>query len=216
MIAVTGRPNVGKSSLVNLLAKRDVAITSAIPGTTRDVIEVALDLEGIPVTLLDTAGLRVTMDPVEAEGVRRAQARAREADLIILVEDDPDQLPEATDGRMVVLNKCDLGISGSHPIHGISCTTGAGIEDFLRSLCQECRGLVPKGGDIVLSRERHRECAKDALTHLERALISGNDIPLDLFAEHLRCSVRSLGRLTGRVHPEEVLDAIFSNFCIGK
>ena len=215
VIAVAGRTNVGKSTLVNLLARREVAITSAIPGTTRDVLEVALDIRGIPVTLLDTAGLRETADPVEAEGVRRAVERAAGADLRMLVDDDPHFLEQIGEKSIPVLSKCDAGAPAFFSGLAISCRSGYGIEELLERLFRECRDLVPKSGVAVLSRTRHRQCVQETLDCIDRALDRANG-PLDIFAEEVRCAGRSMGRLTGHVHTEDVLDAIFWSFCIGK
>lgn len=210
-VAVVGAPNVGKSSIINALVKRDVAIVSAIAGTTRDAIEVALDLGGVAVTLIDTAGLRDTDDPVEAEGIRRARARAEIADLVLHVVDQPD---EAATGQKVV-NKIDLlqAAPGVHDgaIH-VSAKRGEGIAELRAWLVDWAQRAAPRESALV-TRARQRESLEEAVDWLERA---AGEADLVLRAEALRMAARALGRVTGRVDVEQVLDAIFGRFCIGK
>ncbi len=226
-VAIIGPPNAGKSSLMNALARRDVAITSAIAGTTRDVIEVALDLGGYPVMLADTAGLRPTADPIEQEGVRRAMARAAAADLRLVVLDatrpaeavalglapDPDTL--------IVANKVDLAREdpawadalGAAPALRLSVTTGFGMPELLRALEAAVAARLSASGTPLLTRARHREALEVCRTALARFA----EAPLpELAAEDLRAATRALGRVTGRVDVEDVLDVIFREFCIGK
>lgn len=220
VVAVVGTSNVGKSSLVNLLARRDVAIVTSIPGTTRDVIEVQLDLEGVPVTLLDTAGLRWTVDPVEAAGIERARARAAQADLRLLVLDAA--APEAVDvaEALVVVNKIDLVPPGAAlPLgsFGISCRTGQGVPELLRGLARRLETLVEAGETPLLTRARHRAAVMEAHAALERfegQAESGGE--LALLGEDLRLAARAVGGITGVVGVEEVLDRVFASFCIGK
>jgi tRNA modification GTPase len=224
-VAVVGAPNVGKSSLVNLLARRDVAIVTPVPGTTRDVIEVHLDLGGVPMVLLDTAGLRETSDPVEAEGVARARSRAEQADLRLHVVDatDPAPLspPEAV--TLTVVNKIDLapgGVAVGAGGIGISCRTGAGLTELLRELTAQAGALAAPGEAALLTRARHREGVAQARASLAR-LLAGTDGDggageLALRAEDLRLAARAVGRLTGAVGVEDVLDRVFATFCIGK
>jgi tRNA modification GTPase len=222
-IAVVGPPNVGKSSLVNLLARRDVAIVTPIPGTTRDVIEVHLDLGGVPVVLLDTAGLRETTDPVEAEGVARARSRAEQADIRLLVVDatDPAPFPPPDAATLTVVNKIDLaptdGADGAGRI-GISCRTGAGLAELLRELGARAGALAGTGEAPLLTRARHREAVTEARASLARLLAGadGSGGELALLAEDLRLAARAVGRITGVVGVEEVLDRVFATFCIGK
>jgi tRNA modification GTPase len=219
-IAIVGPPNAGKSSLLNALARRDVAITSAVAGTTRDVIEVRLDLGGYPVILADTAGLRLARDEIEAEGVRRARVRAEAADLRIVVFDAtrPEELVDLdalADGAVVVANKIDLGGSpgrgsGALPV---SVLTGDGIEELLARLTVIVRERFAAGDAPVLTRARHRAALEECVASLGRALVA--ELP-ELVAEDVRLAVRSLGRITGRVDVEDVLDVIFREFCIGK
>jgi tRNA modification GTPase len=220
-VAITGAPNAGKSTLLNRLAEREVAIVSAIPGTTRDAIEVALDLKGVPVVLIDTAGMRETDDPVEAEGVRRARARAEAADLVLWLVDDSraDTRPETMSRNIwPVRTKADLIDSESQRslrkqgFIVVSAKTGLGIDELIAKLSVEAERL---GGEPALvTRARQRHALAEALHHLEAVLPVPP--PEELIAEELRLAARALGRVTGRVDIEEVLDEIFKNFCIGK
>ncbi len=218
-VAVTGPPNVGKSSLVNLLARREVAIVAPRPGTTRDVLEVALDLGGLPVTLLDTAGLRETADPVEAEGVRRARARAEAADLRLhLVDPETAGAPPALHPPcLLVFNKADLASPPPlpEPWLAISCRDGEGIARLLAWLEARARELVGGTGEALFNRTRHRAALGEALAALDRVLAQDPD-EVALLAEDLRLAMRAIGRITGEVGVEEVLDRVFARFCIGK
>jgi tRNA modification GTPase len=238
VVAIAGPPNVGKSSLLNRIARREAAIVTPVPGTTRDVIEVRLDLEGYPVTVLDTAGLRETDDPVEQEGVRRAQARARAADLILWLVDvsgasEAMAGPAAGDGPPVWLigNKVDLidseaVDSASQRLAGVtmapdnrflvSAVTGAGIEGVLAELAGFVKRSLAAGESSLITRERHRAALRDAIASLDRALTAQGEGQEEILAEDLRLAARALGRLTGRVDVEDVLDVIFREFCIGK
>lgn len=211
-IAVVGEPNVGKSSLINVLARRDVAIVSEAPGTTRDLIEVALDLCGVPITLIDTAGLRDTVDPVEAEGIRRAQRRAAAADLVLHVVTDPPPEPLG----QVVVNKIDR--SGAAPGWRddrlyISAETGAGLEVLEGWLADWAVRRVPLGEPPIVVRQRQRLALGRAQAALDEAAAESDPV---LYAEALRLSARALGEVTGRVGVEDVLGDIFGRFCIGK
>jgi tRNA modification GTPase len=221
-VAIAGAPNVGKSTLLNRLASREVAIVSHIPGTTRDAIEVALDLAGVPVVLVDTAGMRDTSDPVEAEGVRRARTRAEAADLVLWLIDDSrtDARPENISRHAwLIRTKADLIDSESQRdlrdqgFIIISAKTGLGIDELIAKLSSEAERL---GGEPALvTRERQRHALAEALQYLE-ALLSLPLPPEEVIAEELRLAARALGRVTGRVDIEEVLGEIFKNFCIGK
>lgn len=217
-VAVIGPPNVGKSTLVNLLARRDVAIVTSIPGTTRDVIEVQLDLDGVPVTLLDTAGLRETDDPIEQEGIARARSRAEQADLCLYVVEAgtaAEAVPEPDDRTIVLRNKADLAPDSAGL--AISCRTGTGVPAMLGILRDRARGLVGTGETPLLTRARHREALSVAQLSLERFMaVSADGGELALSAEELRLAARAVGRITGVVGVEDVLDRIFSTFCIGK
>jgi tRNA modification GTPase len=225
-VAILGAPNVGKSSLLNRIAGRDVAIVSSLAGTTRDIIEVHLDLGGYPVTLADTAGLREVGDSIEKEGVRRARARAEGADLRLVVFDaeilpfiDPESTTLINEDTLVVVNKCDRGdfvlpdrVSGKVPL-AVSAESGVGIGALLVALEQRARDLFDGSGAPAISRARHRKALEETEASLHRAISA----PLpELAAEDVRLAARSLGRITGRIDVEEMLDVIFREFCIGK
>jgi tRNA modification GTPase len=215
-VAIAGAPNAGKSTLLNVLAQRDVAIVSEIPGTTRDVIEVALDLNGVPVVLIDTAGIRETTDPIEQEGVRRAMARAEPADgAAICLPAQPHQTLWRIKTKADLIDsdsKQSLSQKDSLPI---SAKTGVGIDELLRRLAKEAERF---GGEPALvTRERQKAALAEAAKVIAaglHAVAAGEGE--EIFAENLRLSARSLGRVTGRVDVEDVLDKIFSSFCIGK
>lgn len=227
-VAIIGPPNAGKSSLLNALARRDVAITSAIAGTTRDIIEVALDLAGYPVIVADTAGLREAGDVVEAEGVRRARTRAASADLRLVIVDAtrPEEAGVLRDligeSTILVANKIDL-----EPADGaawadrlatgralrLSVITGEGMDDLLSHLEREIAARFVTGSAPVLTRARHRQALRDCRDALDRFVIAA--LP-ELAAEDLRTATQALGRITGRVDVEDMLDIIFREFCIGK
>jgi tRNA modification GTPase len=209
--AITGAPNVGKSSLINALAERDVAIVSPTPGTTRDALETRVVLGGVPVTLVDTAGLRETSDPVEAEGVRRARTRAADADLVIEVVEVGSTASSGE--RLIVANKADLGLAGPDGALRISALTGDGIATLRARLAAEARALTEGEGPPPLTRARHRVALQSALERLEAAEVA--DLP-ELRGEDLRLALGAIGRITGRVGVEDVLDTLFAQFCIGK
>jgi tRNA modification GTPase len=235
-IAIVGPPNVGKSSLLNALAKREAAIVSATAGTTRDVIEVQLDLAGFPVTVADTAGLRALPQAadgqaaIESEGIRRALARAEAADLKLLVLDATAGEPDETVARLidadtlVVLNKIDAMPRAQPIVAGhvwrVSVRTGEGLGDLLTALTQEVEKRLATHGQAapVITRARHRAALGDCVASLERAhaaIVAGADTA-ELVAEDLRLAARALGRITGRVGVDDILDVVFREFCIGK
>jgi len=224
-VAIIGPPNAGKSSLLNALVRRDAAIVSEIPGTTRDVIEVQLNLGGYAVTIADTAGLREAADLIEDEGIRRARKRAREADLKIALFDGAlfparDAATEALrdSQTLAVVNKADLianarAYDPAKALHFISVTSGFGIRELLHALETRVREASDAGAGAPLTRVRHRAALEDCVESLDRAAAA----PLpELAAEDLRLAARALGRLTGRVDVEEILDVVFRDFCIGK
>ncbi len=225
-VVIVGPPNVGKSSLFNRLVHRDAAIVSEIAGTTRDVIEVGLDLNGYPVTLSDTAGLHGAGDPIEGEGMRRARARARDADLRVVMAEaatwpdlDPDVVGLIDDDSLVVVNKVDRRELtapewNGRPAHAISVRTEEGVADFVAALTREVARRCGEGLDSMpLTRHRHRE----ALTACASALRdSSRETAPELVAENVRMAVRALGAITGRVDVEDMLDVVFRDFCIGK
>jgi len=219
-LTVIGPPNAGKSSLVNALAGRDVAIVSETAGTTRDVIEVRLDLGGYAVILADTAGLREAANSVEAEGVRRALARAQQADLVLVLVDGSDENAPANPaeelvGRpaLTVWNKADLPWPLPREGLRLSLKTGEGLDGLIADLTTAARERLEQGDGPALTRPRHRYALQEAAEALRRAHEAHRS---ELFAEDLRLALRALGRLTGHVDVEELLDAIFRDFCIGK
>ena len=226
VVAIAGEPNVGKSTLMNQLARREVAIVSPHAGTTRDVIEVQLDLDGYPVTIIDTAGIRETDDPVEQEGVRRARARAEDADLVLwLVEggraSDPDAKPPLlTSGSSVwiVRNKVDLNEGGgAAPARGfaISASRGDGIPELVEALVKFAADFFGTAEGALVTRARQRDLLRQASDSLRLSLELVQEGE-ELAAEELRSAAYALGRLLGRVDVEDVLGAIFQKFCIGK
>jgi tRNA modification GTPase len=228
-VVLAGPPNVGKSSLLNALARRDVAIVSEEAGTTRDVIEVRLDLDGLPVTVSDTAGLRAAAaaGKVEREGMRRTFARAREADLVVWLIDAaappaavPAEIAQDAGRTLVVANKADLLPAGvPHPLPAgamrLSAKTGDGIDGLTRRLTALARARMGDGEAPVLTQARHRQQIERTLAAL-RALLGAPMTEVELRAEDLRRAAQALGRLTGAVDAEDVLDQVFGRFCIGK
>ncbi|WP_417718758.1 tRNA uridine-5-carboxymethylaminomethyl(34) synthesis GTPase MnmE [Salipiger sp.] len=212
-VAIVGAPNIGKSSLLNELAGRDAAITSEIAGTTRDVIEVHMEIAGLPVTLLDTAGLRETDDPVEKIGIQRARQRAESADLrVFLVGPDEAPMMESKPGDLVRISKADLTGAST----GISVKTGQGIGALVEEIGDVLSSRSRDAG--MITRERHRIAFREGTEALETA-ISRLDLGpagYDITAEEVRFSIRRLEALIGRVDVESLLDEIFSTFCLGK
>ncbi len=231
VVAIAGPVNVGKSSIINRLAGRSAAIVSPHAGTTRDVIEVHLDLGGYPVTVLDTAGLRDSADPVEQEGVRRARERAAEADLVLWVVDaaaaepvlPPADLGDRAPETWVIFNKCDIaqhdcGKAAGYPGHKwleLSAKTGLNFDKLLKMLGEYLATCFSTDNSVLITRARHRHLLESCRQSLGRALAEPEGRE-DIIAEELRIAARDLGRLTGRVDVEDVLDVIFRDFCIGK
>jgi tRNA modification GTPase len=221
VVAIAGPPNVGKSTLMNQLARREVAIVSPYAGTTRDIIEVQLDLDGYPVTVIDTAGIRETDDPVEQEGVRRARARAAEADLVLWLTDaDGAKPPLSSDApTWIVRNKIDLDSARAskqrESTYAISASRGDGLAELISGMvgfAQEFFGSAEAG---LIGRQRQRDLLQQTATSLQRSIdVIGKGE--ELAAEDLRSAAYALGRLLGRVDVEDILDVIFREFCIGK
>lgn len=235
VVAIAGPPNAGKSTLLNRLARRDAAIVSPYPGTTRDVIEVHLDLAGYPVTLLDTAGIRASEDPVEREGIRRAAARAAAADLVLwVIDSQATELATGFDGEnlgktecWLLRNKVDLAgdklwtsseyQSASYTRQlAISAATGAGIDTLVSALADFARAYFAATESALVTRARHRQALEQTVSALDHALGQSRSGAEELIAEDLRSAATTLGRLTGRVDVEDILDVIFRDFCIGK
>ena len=226
VVAIAGPPNVGKSTLINQLARREVAIVSPHAGTTRDVIEVQLDLDGYPVTVIDTAGIRETEDPVEQEGVRRARARVTEADLVLWLSeaDIRDEFrPHRTAPVWLVRNKIDLSTDAVRPTENataartfaISARHGQGLTELIAALVEFAGEFFGAGEGAIVTRARQRDLLRQAAESLQRSLDIVEDRE-ELVAEELRTAAHALGRLLGRVDVEDVLSAIFQRFCVGK
>jgi tRNA modification GTPase len=233
VVAIAGPPNVGKSTLMNQLAQREVAIVSPHAGTTRDIIEVQLDLDGYPVTVVDTAGVRETDDPVEQEGVRRARARAGEADLVLWLTDarHEESRPQGTAPVWMVRNKIDLDPAGPDALGAkeppgdlrgrggadfrISASRGDGVQPLIAALVTFARDYFGSGEGGLIGRARQRKLLQETAASLHRS-ISVVGEGEELAAEDLRVAAHSLGRLLGRVDLEDILDVIFRDFCIGK
>jgi tRNA modification GTPase len=230
-VAIAGPPNAGKSTLFNRIARREAAIVSPYPGTTRDVLELHLDLDGYPVIMLDTAGIRPTEDPVELEGVRRATEQARNADLVLWVVDatspprtSQEEFFSKNSALWTIVNKMDLvtdpsttraQYQGYDPVHFVSSLTGSGVDEMLTGLghfAEKTFSLEP----ALVTRERHRAHLQETLSCLAEAQKVAGTARDELIAEHLRLAARALGKLLGRVDMEDVLDVIFRDFCIGK
>jgi tRNA modification GTPase len=241
-VAITGPPNAGKSTLLNRIARREAAIVSPYAGTTRDVIEVHLDLDGYPVTLLDTAGIRASDDPVEQEGVRRARDRAANADLVLWVVDlsagsvDVEKVgqKQGAPETWLVRNKIDVTgvnnplknelLTGSEPSINYECKfdfslsalTGRGMDALLAALGRFAKDFFAAGEGSIVTRLRHRHALEQTLAALGRAAAMDGEGREDLIAEELRSAATTLGQLTGRIDVENILDVIFRDFCIGK
>jgi tRNA modification GTPase len=230
-VAIAGPPNAGKSTLLNRLAQRDAAIVSARPGTTRDAIEVHLNLGGYPVTLIDTAGIRESADPIEQEGIQRARERVAMADLVLWLTDaSADSAGEADEENLsatdiwVLRTKIDLdgtrneslSTNKSEKVFSISALTGDGMESLLKALAHRVQEFFSAAEAPMVTRARHRRALEETVAALDRALTQGMTGSEELIAEDLRAAAMALGRLTGRVDVEDLLDVIFREFCIGK
>ncbi len=225
-ISIVGPPNAGKSSLLNMLGKRDAAIVSDQAGTTRDVVEIKMDLFGYPVILADTAGIRQSDDNIEKEGIKRAINTLQASDLTLLMFDASSSLPldfpEIDPARtLLILNKADMlsnNVATGGKIYDmvpipLSVKTGEGVESFLSILQERVAEICSLSASPMMTRQRHRQCLEDCL----RALKSSLKVDLiELRAEDLRYAMAAIGKMTGRVDVEDLLDVVFSDFCIGK
>ncbi|TNC11352.1 tRNA uridine-5-carboxymethylaminomethyl(34) synthesis GTPase MnmE [Methylobacterium terricola] len=215
-VVLAGAPNAGKSTLLNALARRDAAIVSEIPGTTRDAIEVRCDLGGLPVLLVDTAGLRDSADAVEAEGVARSRRRMDQADLVLwLREPGGPSHPPLSVPLLNVATKADMaGLAPAGEL-AISAASGLGLDRLLAEI-ERHAAMSLGAGEALITRERQRLALERCAGHLDRVVAQGGRLPVELVAEDLRLAVRSLGEVSGRVGVEDMLDRLFSSFCIGK
>ena len=233
VVAIAGRPNVGKSTLLNTLSRTDAAIVSPQPGTTRDLLREHLDLDGLPLTLIDTAGLRDTDDAIENEGIRRAWQALARAELVLFVVDDREgvtpedhaliaRLPQGPE-HLLIFNKCDLSGAAAGAIQSegqpglrISASDGAGL-DTLRAAIRARAGLDDRMEGTYIARARHLDALRQAQQHLAEARTAlATPGTAEIAAEELRCAQQALGRITGEVSTEDLLGAVFSRFCIGK
>ena len=220
-VVIAGPPNAGKSTLMNQLARREVAIVSPYAGTTRDIIEVALDLDGYPVTVIDTAGIRATDDPVEQEGVRRARARAADADLVLWLSDRGLSAIDHQGEAPVWLIRTKIDLAGvendaeAGPVFRISAKQGDGIPGLIDALVSFARDYFGTNEAGLITRERQRTLLEETAVALRHSLETVQ-VGEELAAEELRVAAFALGKLLGRVDVEDLLDVIFREFCIGK
>lgn len=220
-LVILGAPNAGKSSLLNYLAKAEMAIVSSIPGTTRDVLSVHLDIAGYPVTLLDTAGIRNSDESVEKEGVRRALVNAEDADIRLLLLDGetypeiPSELAKYKDNSLVLITKSDLKIPPSSALN-ISTRTGKNIDILINQITEKLHDLMRPSQSPALTRTRHRQHIEQAVISLKSLISCIKTSPPEIHAEYLRQAAHAVSALTGNIGLEDVLDHLFSQFCIGK
>jgi tRNA modification GTPase len=218
VVFILGPPNAGKSTLLNALAQRDIAIVSELPGTTRDLIEAQLDVKGMPVVFVDTAGLRETRDEIERIGVARTLDRARQADLVLWLSEGGEEQPEAVvgadDGELLpIATKSDL-LPPPPGWLAVSAKTGVGVDELLECVFARAKERLGDGASSVFLRQRHRDAVEKAARLIEGSLEAVR--PLEILADDLHAAGRALGAVAGTVDVEHVLDAIFSQFCIGK
>jgi tRNA modification GTPase len=216
-VVLVGPPNVGKSSLFNRLVGTQSAIVTPIPGTTRDLLRAELDIGGVPVTVIDSAGLRSTSDPIEMEGVRRTREAAEGADVILRVSspDVEESAPPPIDSRTLrIWNKSDLELPAPFDSIAVSSSTGAGFDQLLSRLIEKLSSERGWGEPPVATRLRHRDMLGRVLAELKLALV--RDQPVELVAERLRACLAALEELMGKTTSEDILDLIFREFCIGK
>lgn len=224
VVLLAGPPNSGKSTLLNALAKRDAAIVSDRPGTTRDLIEVKLDLKGLPVLMIDSAGIRNAADEIENEGIRRTIEQAQRADMVLWLQPGQgDRMPPTRDildaGSPVieVITQIDKGGTINKGALSISAKTGQGMDLLVSNLFEQLSQSGDQGrASALLTRERHRIAVEEALEFIDRAMISVHGTGVELIAEDIRLAARAIGKITGNVSVDDILDRLFSSFCIGK
>jgi tRNA modification GTPase len=224
VVLLAGPPNSGKSTLLNALASRDVAIVSDQPGTTRDLIEVRLDLKGLPVLLVDSAGIRDSADEIESEGIRRTLDQLNRADLVLWLQSSIGQrvgpTPEILGSgcRIIeVLTQIDRSHGTSTADLSISAKTGLGMDRLVDLISSQVMANFERGAEsVLLTRARHRAAVEESLDFIDRALAAGHGMGAELIAEEIRLAARAIGKITGNVSVDDVLDRLFSSFCIGK
>lgn len=228
-VVLAGHPNAGKSSLLNWFAKRDVAIVTEEAGTTRDLLELHLDIEGYPVTMIDTAGLRQSDNVVEREGIRRAREKSLQADLLVEVVDASrpnDRVTVTSDARRIVLfnkqdrigsetSKVEQPLPGVNERHFVSVLTGQGMADFYDSFVKQIEQSFIGSEDVLITRKRHTAYLQNCVSYVDKAL-NLSESPIEIRSEFLRMAGDELGKITGRIDVEEMLGVIFSQFCVGK
>ena len=217
-VAIVGTPNVGKSSLINLLANRDVAIVSDREGTTRDALEVRLNIAGFPVVFTDTAGLRQTSDEIEKKGIEITQKKIDEANLVIELFDDPTKL-NFHDERLTILNKCDLHNKENKTYDraiNISVTTGGGIDHLIKQISDKVSNNFGSYSDTIPTKTRYILGVQNSIQSLLNAKTIDLKNNSELMVEELRLAIQEIGKITGHVDVEEYLEVIFKDFCIGK
>ena len=218
IITLIGRPNVGKSSLINFLSNRKVAIVTKEPGTTRDVLEVLLDFDGYPIILNDTAGIRSTKSDIEKIGIKRALEKAQKSDLILILSDNANfTIGELKNSpkNFLIHTKSDLGRLSRKDVYEVSVKESTGIDHLIKNIVGHLRSLSPKE-NALLTRERHVQAVKKASDALERVSVTNLNTKPELAAEDLRIAATAIGSITYSIDVEEILDDIFSSFCIGK
>ncbi len=220
---IIGAPNVGKSTLINFLSQRDVAIVSDIAGTTRDTLEAHLNIDGYPLTIIDTAGIRESADKIEQEGVRRALDKADKADFKIIMFDDENNKDEAItklidENSLVVLNKIDLNKkTSSNKYIAVSLKENIGTDELIKKIKEKVEKALGSSENAIITRKRHKLALQECVAELEAFIHARkNKLPIELCAESLRRASFYLGKITGKIGVEDILDKIFSEFCIGK
>ena len=223
VVVLAGPPNAGKSTLLNCLAQRNVAIVSPIAGTTRDIVEVKLDLDGYPIVLCDTAGARKARNSIEREGIRRMLARAEEADLVLwlrpagMLGDPVLKLANESVVFWTIEAQIDRFNAAGSSEFQLSAKTGEGVDRLIHALSDFARARLDQAPEaVVLTRARHREAVEEAVSSIERALARVRVAQDEFVAEDVRSAARAIGRIAGRVYVDDVLDRLFENFCIGK